>query len=68
MDIKNKAKRYACKAHNGQVRKSDKEKPLIIHPIDVAYKLTKYGFDDNVIAAGYLHDVVEDTKYTQNDI
>lgn len=41
---------------------------MIIHPIDVANILEEQNFDDNVIAAGYLHDVVEDTNYTINDI
>lgn len=68
MDIKRKAKLFAIDAHFGQIRKGDKEKPMIIHPIDVANKLEKYGFDDNVISAGYLHDVVEDTKYSMGDI
>ena len=68
MDIKVQAKEFAIKAHEGQRRKSDKEKPMIIHPINVAMILKKYGFDDNVIAAGYLHDVVEDTKYELDDI
>lgn len=68
LNIKIKAKRFACSAHSGQVRKSDKAKPMIIHPMDVANKLEEYGFDDNVIAGGYLHDVVEDTKYTKEDI
>lgn len=68
MDIKDKAKKFAINAHHGQRRKSDKEKPMIIHPINVANILESYGFDDNVIAAGYLHDVVEDTKYELEDI
>ncbi len=68
MDIKIKAKEFAIKAHQGQVRKSDKEKPMIMYPINVACILEKFGFDENVIAAGYLHDVVEDTKYTIEDI
>lgn len=68
MNIKDKAKRFAIKAHKGQVRKSDKIKPMIVHPINVAQILDFYGYDDNVIAAGYLHDVVEDTKYTIKDI
>ena len=41
---------------------------MIIHPISVAELLEEYGYDDNVVAAGYLHDVVEDTKYTIEDI
>ena len=68
MNIKSKAKEFAIKAHDGQRRKSDVEKPMIIHPIDVGNILEEYGFDDNVIAAGYLHDVVEDTKYELEDI
>ena len=68
MDIKEKAKLFAINAHYGQVRKNEKDKPMIIHPINVANILSEYDFDDNVIAAGYLHDVVEDTKYEDKDI
>lgn len=68
MNIKQKAKRFAIKAHQGQIRKSDPEKPMIIHPINVGNILKEYDFDDNVIAAGFLHDVVEDTKHTEKDI
>lgn len=35
MNIELEAKKFAIKAHCGQVRKSDKEKPMIIHPINV---------------------------------
>ena len=66
--MKNKAKKFAIEAHRGQRRKSDKEKPMVIHPINVGHILEEYGFDENVIAAGYLHDVIEDTKYTYEDI
>lgn len=68
MKITEKAKSFAIAAHIGQIRKSDKEKPKIIHPINVANILQEYNFDDNVIAAGYLHDVIEDTKYTKEDL
>ena len=68
MDVKTKAKEYAIDAHSGQRRKSDLDKPMVIHPINVADILSSYGFDDNVIAAGYLHDVVEDTPKTIDDI
>ncbi len=68
MNIVIKAKKFAIKAHHGQLRKSDPSKPMIIHPINVANILKKYKFDDNVIAAGYLHDVVEDTHYKITDI
>lgn len=68
MDIKEKAKLFAINAHMGQVRKSEPDKPMIIHPISVGQLLESLGYDDNVVAAGYLHDVIEDTKYTSKDI
>ena len=68
MNIELKAKEFAIKAHKGQVRKSDKEKPMVIHPIIVANILKEYGYDDKVVAAGYLHDTVEDTVTTIDDI
>lgn len=68
MDIKTKAREFAVKAHMGQLRKNEKDKPMIMHPISVGNLLEEYGYDDNVIAAGYLHDVVEDTEYILEDI
>lgn len=66
--IKEKAKMFAIQAHKGQIRKSEPDKPMVIHPIGVGQLLESFGYDDNVVAAGYLHDVVEDTKYTIEDI
>lgn len=63
-----KALQFAINAHKSQVRKSEPDKPMIIHPIDVGNILREYNFDSNVISAGYLHDVVEDTRYTIEDI
>lgn len=68
MNLKERAKAFAIKAHMGQVRKSEPDKPMIMHPISVGNLLEDYGYDDEIIAAGYLHDVVEDTKYTIEDI
>lgn len=68
MNIKEKAKLFAIRVHMGQVRKSEPDKPMIMHPIGVGQLLESFGYDDNVVAAGYLHDVVEDTKYTIEDI
>lgn len=68
MNIKEQAKIFAIKAHHGQRRKSAQELPMIIHPINVSQILEEYGYDEAVIAAGYLHDVVEDTNYTIQDI
>lgn len=68
MDIIKRAKEFAIKAHFNQVRKTEKDKPMIIHPLNVGNILKNYQFDNNVIAAGILHDVIEDTKYTKDDI
>lgn len=62
-----KAKAFAAKAHEGQKRKNSTE-DYIIHPIRVADLLEQAGFREEVICAGYLHDVVEDTNYTLQDI
>ena len=68
MNLKEKAKIFAVDAHRGQVRKSETDKPMIMHPISVGMLLEEYSYDEAVVAAGYLHDVVEDTKYTIEDI
>lgn len=68
MNIKEKALEFAINAHKGQIRKNEPDKPMIIHPIGVGNILKEYGYEENVVAAGYLHDVVEDTKYTIEDI
>lgn len=57
-----KAYNYAEENHRGQCRKSGE--PYIIHPISVAYILSKIGLDDATICAALLHDVVEDTDVT----
>lgn len=56
----------AAQAHAVQVRKSGE--PYIIHPIGVAGILASLKLDDKTLAAAFLHDVVEDTDYTLDDI
>lgn len=68
MSIKEKAKYFAINAHLGQIRKNEPDKPMVMHPLSVGMLLESYGYDDYVVAAGYLHDVVEDTNYTIEDI
>lgn len=68
VNIIEKALMFAMIAHSGQIRKAKPEEPAIVHPIAVAEILRCYGADKNVIAASYLHDVTEDTKYTLEDI
>ncbi len=68
MDVKKRAYNFAVDAYSDKYRKAEIDKPSVFHAIDVANKLEKYGFDDNVIAAGYLHDIVEDTEYKEKDV
>lgn len=58
--MKEKAKIFAEKAHQGQFRKSGNV-PYITHPIRVAHVLDNAGTSEELVCAGYLHDVVEDT-------
>ena len=61
-----KAYYFAEKAHSGQVRSSGEE--YFIHPINVAATLIKLRLDMDSIAAGLLHDVVEDCGVTPEEI
>ncbi len=61
-----KAYIFAASAHAGQVRLSGE--PYLSHPLAVAATLAEMGFDEPTIAAGLLHDTVEDTDVTIDDI
>ena len=67
MNITERATLLALQAHEGQVRK-DIPIPYIVHPLRVGIVLARHGFDDEVVAAGIVHDVVEDTSVTIEEI
>lgn len=52
--------------HDGQLRKSGE--PYFIHPVAVSKILASLGMDDETIVGGLLHDVVEDTEYTREQL
>ena len=66
IQIVNKAYIYSAKVHKGQTRLSGE--PYLVHPIAVAYILTEMNMDIPTIVTGILHDVVEDTHSTIEDI
>ena len=57
---------YASAAHAGQLRLSGD--PYILHPASVALTLAKMGFDEHTVAAGLLHDTVEDTDSSIDEL
>ncbi len=65
-DLLNRAYVFAMKAHGDQKRASGE--PYFSHPLEVAEILTTFKLDDASIAAGLLHDVVEDTDISQEEI
>ena len=61
-----KAYEFAYNAHKDQKRESGE--PYIIHPVNVAEILANLELDDDTICAALLHDVIEDTSVTRDDI
>src|SRR5688572_24470794 len=66
LDLIQRAYMYSAKVHAGQVRKSGE--PYLIHPLEVAYLLTQLRLDEASVTTGLLHDTVEDTLATLDDI
>ena len=64
--VLNKALDYAVKMHDGQYRVSGE--PYIVHPIAVANILLDIGMDHETIAAALMHDCIEDTSSTEDEI
>ncbi len=61
-----KAYSFACHYHNGQYRQSGEE--YIVHPVNVAVILMSYHADADTVCAGLLHDTLEDTIATEEDV
>ena len=66
VELVKKAYEYAENLHNGQYRQSGE--PYISHPLNVAYILAEMHADGDTICAGLLHDTLEDTNITKEDI
>lgn len=62
-----KAISFAMEAHKGEVRKGT-ERPYILHPLEVLQILSSMKADTGLMAAGVLHDTIEDTSVTLKDI
>ncbi len=65
-DLIRRAYEFAKKNHGEQLRRSGE--PYMIHPLNVAYILSTLELDDETLCAALLHDVVEDTGITQEDL
>ena len=65
-EIIRKAYEFSLKHHQGQTRASGE--PYLIHPLEVAVVLADMKLDSTAIAAGLLHDAIEDTEVTHEDV
>lgn len=66
LELLKRAYYFAKEYHKGQIRKSGK--PFLAHCVEVARRLTQLGLDQTTVAAGLLHDVIEDTPATYRDV
>ncbi|TAK03272.1 bifunctional (p)ppGpp synthetase/guanosine-3',5'-bis(diphosphate) 3'-pyrophosphohydrolase [Patescibacteria group bacterium] len=66
LDLLRRAYELAAEAHKGEKRETGH--PFITHPLAVAYKLVEMGMHVNVVTAGLLHDVIEDTGIELDEV
>src|SRR5512137_1936140 len=66
LELIEKAYMYSAKVHAGQLRKSGE--PYLVHPLEVAFLLTQLKLDEASVTTGLLHDTVEDTLATLDDV
>lgn len=67
LPLTRRALEFAAELHEGQRRKAD-DAAFILHPLEVAQLLRGRGYRDAVVAAGVLHDSLEDTDTTVEDL
>jgi (p)ppGpp synthase/HD superfamily hydrolase len=67
MPIATAAVEFAVERHAGQLRHVDRA-PFVMHPIEVGSLLSSAGYADEVVAAGVLHDVLEDTDTSVREL
>ena len=67
-DLTDKARKFAEMKHMGQTRKFDKSNPYINHPLAAAERLEYFYKDEAMIAAALLHDTIEDTNTSFEEI
>jgi GTP diphosphokinase / guanosine-3',5'-bis(diphosphate) 3'-diphosphatase len=66
LDLIKKAYVYSAKVHQGQIRKTGE--PYLIHPLEVAGLLAELKLDESSVVTGLLHDTIEDTLATKEEI
>ena len=66
IELIHKAYVFTAKVHHGQLRKSGE--PYLIHPLNVAFLLAEWNLDEETVTTGLLHDTVEDTVATIEEI
>ncbi len=63
-----RAVRTAVRLHEGQTRKTDPDLPYVTHLFHVAFIVQAHGFPETAVAAALLHDALEDTEYTPEEL
>ncbi len=66
IDLIQKAYVFTAKVHHGQLRQSGE--PYLIHPLNVAHLLSEWNLDEETVVTGLLHDTVEDTVATIDEV
>ncbi|MCL5965861.1 MAG: bifunctional (p)ppGpp synthetase/guanosine-3',5'-bis(diphosphate) 3'-pyrophosphohydrolase [Deltaproteobacteria bacterium] len=66
VELIQKAYVFTAKVHHGQLRRSGE--PYLIHPLNVAHILAEWNMDEETVVTGLLHDTVEDTMATLDEI